>query len=42
MENHTSRLVLVWTTVVRETAMHMVLMYGLNAKRFGWLIRLIC
>ena len=36
MENQPSKLVLVWTSADREVAMHMILMYGRNAKRFGW------
>ena len=31
-----SKLVLVWTSADREVAMNMILMYGRNAKRFGW------
>jgi len=31
-----SNLLLVWTSADREVAMNMILMYGRNAKRFGW------
>lgn len=36
MSEAPSNLVLVWTTADREAAMNMILMYGRNAKRFGW------
>jgi hypothetical protein len=36
MNKEPSNLVLVWTTADREVAMNMILMYGRNARRFGW------
>ncbi len=36
MSEQPTKLVLVWTSADREVAMHMILMYGRNAKRFNW------
>ena len=33
---NSNKLMIVWTSRNRETALNMILMYGLNAKKQGW------